>query len=127
MTMNNQERAIDYIKAVFNDHDMKRAASYWGADLIQHNPMLPSGVTALRDALSGDSNANTTWDESISFENDDIVAVHGRYNNFFGKDMVTVDFFRFADGKIIEHWDVMQEEVPASKTASGNAMFPIEK
>jgi predicted SnoaL-like aldol condensation-catalyzing enzyme len=26
-------------------------------------------------------------------------------------------------GKVVEHWDVMQEEVPAGNTASGNAMF----
>jgi len=29
------------------------------------------------------------------------------------------------DGKLVEHWDVMQEEVPASATASGNAMFTV--
>jgi predicted SnoaL-like aldol condensation-catalyzing enzyme len=27
------------------------------------------------------------------------------------------------DGKLVKHWDVMQEEVPAGQTASGNAMF----
>jgi predicted SnoaL-like aldol condensation-catalyzing enzyme len=27
------------------------------------------------------------------------------------------------NGKLVEHWDVMQEEVPASETASGNPMF----
>jgi predicted SnoaL-like aldol condensation-catalyzing enzyme len=37
--------------------------------------------------------------------------------------MIAVDIFRVADGKVIEHWDVMQEEVPASATASGNPMF----
>ena len=37
--------------------------------------------------------------------------------------MVAVDIFRVENGKVVEHWDVMQEEVPASDTASGNAMF----
>jgi predicted SnoaL-like aldol condensation-catalyzing enzyme len=27
------------------------------------------------------------------------------------------------NGKVVEHWDVMQEEVPASATASNNPMF----
>ena len=55
------------------------------------------------------------------------MAVHGRYTNFFGKTMIAVDFFRFDDdGKINERWDVLQEEVPASQTASGYAMFPIQ-
>ncbi len=26
----------------------------------------------------------------------------------------------------VEHWDVIQEEVPASESVNGNAMFPIE-
>jgi predicted SnoaL-like aldol condensation-catalyzing enzyme len=37
--------------------------------------------------------------------------------------MVAVDIFRVVNGKLVEHWDVMQEEVPASATASGNPMF----
>ena len=37
--------------------------------------------------------------------------------------MVAVDIFRVENGKVVEHWDVMQEEVPAAGTASGNAMF----
>ncbi len=37
--------------------------------------------------------------------------------------MVAVDIFRVVDGKVAEHWDVMQEEVPAEATASGNSMF----
>ena len=37
--------------------------------------------------------------------------------------MVAVDIFRVKDGKVVEHWDVMQEESSAADTASGNAMF----
>jgi predicted SnoaL-like aldol condensation-catalyzing enzyme len=37
--------------------------------------------------------------------------------------MVAVDIFRVNDGKVVEHWDVMQEEVSAADTASGHAMF----
>jgi predicted SnoaL-like aldol condensation-catalyzing enzyme len=37
--------------------------------------------------------------------------------------MIAVDIFRVANGKLAEHWDVLQEEVPASTTASGNPMF----
>ncbi len=37
--------------------------------------------------------------------------------------MVVVDIFLVKDGKLVEHWDVMQEEVVASATKSGNSMF----
>jgi predicted SnoaL-like aldol condensation-catalyzing enzyme len=37
--------------------------------------------------------------------------------------MVAVDIFRVVDGQLVEHWDVLQEEVPAAATVSGNSMF----
>lgn len=53
----------------------------------------------------------------------DYVSIHGRYIGWGPKPMVAVDIFRVANGKIAEHWDVMQEEVPAERTASGNGML----
>ncbi|WP_457659713.1 nuclear transport factor 2 family protein [Sinorhizobium medicae] len=52
-----------------------------------------------------------------------VVMVHGRYTGFGPKLMIAVDMFRIEKGKIVEHWDVLQEEVPASQTKSGNPMF----
>jgi predicted SnoaL-like aldol condensation-catalyzing enzyme len=37
--------------------------------------------------------------------------------------MVAVDIFRVADGKLVEHCNVLQDEVSASAAASGNPMF----
>jgi predicted SnoaL-like aldol condensation-catalyzing enzyme len=37
--------------------------------------------------------------------------------------MVAVDIFRVEGGKVLEHWDVLQEEVPIASTANGNPMF----
>jgi predicted SnoaL-like aldol condensation-catalyzing enzyme len=49
--------------------------------------------------------------------------VHGRYTAWVAKPVVGVDIFPVADGKVLEHWDVLQEEVPADFTRSGNPMF----
>jgi predicted SnoaL-like aldol condensation-catalyzing enzyme len=49
----------------------------------------------------------------------DLVAVHSNYKTW---NMAGVDIFRVGDdGKIVEHWDVLQQ-VPET-TASGNDMF----
>ena len=53
----------------------------------------------------------------------DLVMVHGRYVGWGAKPLVAIDIFKVKNGKVVEHWDVMQEEVPASATASGNPMF----
>jgi predicted SnoaL-like aldol condensation-catalyzing enzyme len=44
--------------------------------------------------------------------------VHGRYTAWGAKPVVGMDIFRVADGKVVEHWDVLQEEVPADFTKS---------
>ena len=52
----------------------------------------------------------------------DLAFVHVRYLDWGGKDTAGVDIFRFdADGKIVEHWDVLQP-VPATSNNS-NSMF----
>lgn len=53
----------------------------------------------------------------------DLVMVHGRYTGWGPKPMIAVDIFRVAKGKLAEHWDVLQEEVPAASSANGNPMF----
>lgn len=53
----------------------------------------------------------------------DLVLAHGRYVSLGQKPLVAVDIFEVKNGRVVEHWDVMQEEVAASATASGNPMF----
>ena len=51
----------------------------------------------------------------------DMVFVHGRYTGFAPVPLVAVDIFRVVDGKLAEHWDVLQAE--EQQTASGRPMF----
>jgi predicted SnoaL-like aldol condensation-catalyzing enzyme len=64
-----------------------------------------------------------TYEPGMAVADGDLVMVHGRYTGWGPKPMVAVDIFRVEGSKVVEHWDVMQEEVPAANTASGNAMF----
>jgi hypothetical protein len=57
----------------------------------------------------------------------DFVAIHGRYFGWGPRPMVAVDIFRVANGKIAEHWDVMQEEVSEAQSANGNSMLTSHK
>lgn len=50
----------------------------------------------------------------------DLVMVHGRHTGWGPKPMVAVDIFHVEEGKVVEHRDVMQQEVV---TVSGHAMF----
>lgn len=120
-----KEQAINYLNAVFNEKDLAKVETFWKDDMIQHNPSMPNGLDVLRGSITSEDN-QISYEPGIAMEEGNIVAVHGRYSNWFGKTMIAVDYFRVEDGKFIEHWDVMQEEVPASEAVNGNAMFPIK-
>lgn len=122
---NLKEQAVAYLNAVFNEKDLAKAETFWGGDMIQHNPTMPNGLDVLRGFITSEEN-EISYEPGLAMEDGDIVAVHGRYTNWFGKNMIAVDYFRVEDGKFIEHWDVMQEEVPADKAVNGNSMFPIK-
>lgn len=120
-----KEQAINYLNAVFNEKDLVKVETFWKDDMIQHNPSMPNGLDVLRGFITSEDN-QISYEPGIAMEEGNIVAVHGRYSNWFGKTMIAVDYFRVEDGKFIEHWDVMQEEVSASEAVNGNAMFPIK-
>ena len=66
--------------------------------------------------------SNFKWEPGIMVEENDIVITHSLVHGWGPKPVIVVDIFRLDDGKIAEHWDVVQEEIPASISANGNAM-----
>ncbi|PZP33946.1 MAG: hypothetical protein DI603_07005 [Roseateles depolymerans] len=116
---------VAYLDAVFNQRNLAKAETYWAGNMIQHNPSMPNGLGVLRDFISSNG-PSPTYEPGLVMEEGNLVMIHGRYRNWFGKTMIAVDIFRLENGKVVEHWDVMQEEVPAEKSANGNAMFPAK-
>lgn len=97
---------------------------YFGKPYLQHNPAIPDGADDLPRVVAS-LPTSFKYEPGIIVADGDMVMIHGLYTGWGPKPLVTVDIFRVKDGKLVEHWDVMQEEVPASQTKSGRAMFPI--
>ena len=121
--MTNKAIVLDYIDTVMNQKDLVKVETFWAGDMIQHNPHLPNGLDALRGLIKG-ADASLVYEPGLAMESGDMVMVHGRYSGWNGKTMIAVDIFRLENGKIVEHWDVMQEEVTADQTVNGHSMFP---
>ena len=86
-------------------------------DYVQHNPQGHDGLSATKTALAQMGPLDVEVHRVIA--DGDLVAVHAHYKTLGA---AAVDIFRLDDeGKIVEHWDVMQQ-VPTT-TASGNDMF----
>ena len=121
MSKSNKEVVLEVLKRTFIDRDPTVVDQYFGANYTQHNPVIPDGPLAIAKMIP--TLTALTYEPGMAVADGDLVMVHGRYTGWGPKPMVAVDIFRVNDGKVVEHWDVMQEEVSAADTASGHAMF----
>ena len=118
----NKELVLAGIKGVFIDRDPSVLDRAFSDDYRQHNPQIPNGTAAIK-ALLKKLPADFKFELGLVVAEGDYVTIHGRYIGWGPKPMIAVDIFRVANGKIAEHCDVMQEEVPAAQTANGNGML----
>lgn len=101
------------------------AVDYLAPEYHQHNPAIPNGSAGLRELFSGlfQQFPNLTVERKRVIAEGDLVAVHAHYRTGpEDRGQSVVDIFRVRkDGKIVEHWDVVQA-VPAT-SANDNTMF----
>lgn len=96
---------------------------YVSASYIQHNPNLPDGPDAAIEALEPMFNRPGFEIEIKQFLVDGNLAallLHARPTPD-SRGGAVFDLYRFADGKIVEHWDIKQD-IPAS-TVSKHPFF----
>lgn len=121
-TAANKALVSKVMDTVFVRRDSSVVEQHFDKGYIQHNPKIPNGRDAI-PALISQLPAGFQYEPGMIVAEGDLVMIHGRYTGWGPKPLVAVDIFRVVDGKLAEHWDVLQEEVPASSTANGNPMF----
>lgn len=122
MEISNKEKVVSLLKSI--ETGATEPISYINANkYIQHNLAVADGLEgfgALLQALPPNSaKVNTVR----AFQDGDFVFTHTEYN-FFGP-KIGFDVFRFEDGKIVEHWDNLQET--AEPNPSGHTMIDGDK
>ena len=122
ITATNKALAIEAITGCFVKRGTTIPGKLFAPDYKQHNPGIPSGNASIPDVIRALS-PDFKYEMGLVVAEGEYVMIHGRYTNWAPKPLVAVDIFRIVDGKLVEHWDVMQEEVPVEKTANGNPMF----
>uniref|UniRef100_B0T939 SnoaL-like domain-containing protein n=1 Tax=Caulobacter sp. (strain K31) TaxID=366602 RepID=B0T939_CAUSK len=121
-TAANRDLVVAFVTAAFIDRDVTAPERFLAADYKQHNPTIPNGPEVIPGVIAS-LPEDFKYEVGMVAADGDIVMVHGRFEGWGPKPLVAVDIFRVADGKVAEHWDVMQEEVPTEATANGNPMF----
>ena len=120
----NKQNAIAFYQMAYDGNPAEAVRLYVGDEYIQHNPLVGNGPQPFIDYFERMGEEYT--DKSIEFvraiAEGDLIALHTHQTWPGNVDYVTMDFFRFDDnGKIVEHWDAMQE-IP-DRTLNGNTMY----
>lgn len=108
----NKQNAIDFYRTAYLGNPEEAVKLYVGAEYIQHNPLVGDGPTPFIDYFN--KMATDYPEKRIEFvravAQGDLVALHTHQTWPGNEEYVTMDFFRFDDkGKIVEHWDSIQE------------------
>jgi predicted SnoaL-like aldol condensation-catalyzing enzyme len=119
-----KETAIAFYRMAYEGKPKEAVKRYVGAEYIQHNPAVANGTAGFVDYF--ERMQIEYPDKSIEFvraiAEGDLVALH-THQTWPGNDQyVTMDFFRFDEnGKIVEHWDSIQQ-IP-KESANPNTMY----
>ncbi|MBK8207591.1 MAG: nuclear transport factor 2 family protein [Planctomycetes bacterium] len=119
----NKKLVRAFVESVLGRGEVDKIDDYIGDEYTQHNPNVADGKDALRNHIA----AMRTRGAKFSYEP---VRVIGAGNFVLvqaeairnGRDIVINDLFRVQAGKIVEHWDTIQE-VPL-ESANSNGMLP---
>ncbi|HJU57507.1 MAG TPA: nuclear transport factor 2 family protein [Actinomycetota bacterium] len=104
----NKQAVVEFYELAFNGKEPEQAVEkYVGSQYIQHNPQAQDGPEAFIGFVRAFPEASV--DIRRVFADGDIVITHSLLK-FTPDDPGTVaaDFFRLEDGKVVEHWDVLQ-------------------
>ncbi len=120
----NKARAIGFYKMAYEGNPKAAIDQYVGDQYIQHNPDVADGLDGFVKYFE---RMQIEYPEkSIEFvravAEGEMVALH-THQTWPGNDQyITMDFFRFdGNGKIVEHWDSIQQ-IPEN-SANANTMY----
>jgi acetyl esterase/lipase len=119
----NRALVIEAFDTLFNRRDYAGAAAFWSPDYIQHSAHIAPGRTGLFDLVKS-LPAELRYEHQLVVADGDHVLLHGRFSGHGQPaNWVVVDVVRLADGKLAEHWDVIQDEAHEAQSQSGLPMF----
>ncbi|MEV5498520.1 nuclear transport factor 2 family protein [Nonomuraea fuscirosea] len=120
----NKQTVLDFYEAAFNEKDFDTVAELVGDKYTQHNPQIadgPDGLQARLRHLKETFPALRVEVRRLLAEDDYVVGHVYAVREPGQRGTAIMDIFRLEDGKLIEHWDVMQE-IPA-EALNPNGMF----
>lgn len=122
----NKKLVEDFITSILVKGEMAQVGNYFDGDnYVQHNPAVGDGLSGLGAALKAMA------EQGIIMKYDKVHKVLGEGNfvlamsegEFGGKHTSYYDLFRIDNGKVAEHWDVIEPILPKAEWKNENGKF----
>ena len=119
----NRALVLEAFDTLFNKRDYAAAERFWSDRYIQHSAHIAPGRNGLFDLIRSLPDT-LRYENQLTVAEGDYVMLHGRFSGS-GRPVawVAADIVRIEDGKLAEHWDVLQDEATKSQSVSGLPMF----
>lgn len=120
----NKQNVIEFYDKAINQKDFDAASKYLGSRYTQHNPTAADGPEGLKAFIQflKENYPNAHSEIKRVFAEDDYVILHVHSIREPGtRGRAIFDLFKLENGKIVEHWDAVQD-IP-EKSANQNGMF----
>lgn len=120
----NKKAVVEFYDRALNQKDFEAAAPYFGSRYVQHNPNAADGIEGFKAFLGflREKFPQSRSEIKRVLADGDYVILHVHAVRTPGeRGSAIVDVFKLENGKIVEHWDVVQP-IP-EKSANGNGMF----
>lgn len=119
----NKALVLEAFDTLFNKRDYAAAERFWSDTYIQHSAHIEPGRDGLFNLVRS-APGNLRYEHNVILAEGDYVIVHGRFSgNGRPAAWVAADIVRIENGRLAEHWDVLQDEATQAESKSGLPMF----
>ena len=120
----NKKAVVEFYDKAINQKDFEAASKYLGSHYTQHNPNAadgPEGLKAFLQFLKEKFPASRSEIKRVLADGDYVILHVHAVREPGTRGNAIIDMFKLENGKIVEHWDVVQP-IP-EKAANTNGMF----
>ena len=119
----NKALVLKAFDTLFNKRDYAAAEKFWSPNYIQHSAHIAPGREGLFDLVKSGP-PTMRYENSLIMAEGNFLILHGRFTNV-GQPAawIAADIVRLENGRLAEHWDVIQDEATEEASKSGAPMF----
>jgi len=119
----NKALVLAAFDTLFNQRDYDAATRYWSPNYVQHSAHIAPGREGLFELIKK-APASLRYEPGLILADENFVIVHGRFSGHGRpRSWIAADILRIADGVLVEHWDVLQDEATQEESKSGRPMI----